>query len=263
MTKEKLFIRNRKKKNLSVIVEQPANSKGVIFIMHGLGGYKHQPHLEEFARIFRRRRLTVVRFDVCHTRGESEGHISKARATNYYQDLIDVIRWAAKQQWYREPFAMLGVSLGGMCVASYAQKHSSKVSALLLISLGISGKLLVKAQKERGRGFKEFSKLKEVQLLWEASGGNMRKAKRLLSAFVRSTFRFDAMKKAEKLHMPVLITVGSKDDLTPPKYLREFHEKLPDPKDIYIIPGAPHLFGYGKHLDRIAEIVSNWAKKYL
>jgi alpha/beta superfamily hydrolase len=90
----KEIIKNRKGQKLAVSIEEASNQKGLVFIMHGLGGFKEQPHIETFARVFRDNDYTVVRFDTTNTFGESEGNYENATVTNYYEDLEDVINWA-------------------------------------------------------------------------------------------------------------------------------------------------------------------------
>lgn len=36
----KTFIKNRNDKKIAVVVEENSNSKGLAFVMHGLGGFK-------------------------------------------------------------------------------------------------------------------------------------------------------------------------------------------------------------------------------
>lgn len=49
---EKLFIKNRKDQKVAVLVEGEGNTKGLAFIMHGLGGFKEQAHLQVMAEAF-------------------------------------------------------------------------------------------------------------------------------------------------------------------------------------------------------------------
>jgi len=53
-----------------------------------------------------------------------------ASITSYYEDLEDVISWAQSQEWYQEPFALAGHSLGGICTALYAEHHSAILNTL-------------------------------------------------------------------------------------------------------------------------------------
>ena len=116
---KKTFIKNRKGENVSVLVEKSENQKGLAFIMHGLGGFKEQDHIAAFANAFKEKGFTVVRFDTTNTLGESGGKYEDATITNYYEDLEDVVIWAQEQEWYQEPFALSGHSLGGICTLLY------------------------------------------------------------------------------------------------------------------------------------------------
>ena len=112
----KEFIKNRKGQKIAVLVEQQKNQKGLAFVMHGLGGFKEQPHIQVFAEAFLDNGYTVVRFDTTNTFGESDGNYEEATTTNYYEDLEDVIEWAKSQSWYEESFCLSGHSLGGICL---------------------------------------------------------------------------------------------------------------------------------------------------
>jgi len=94
---EKLFIKNRKNLKISVIIEKSENQQGLAFVMHGLSGFKEQPHIETFSKSFKDNNYTVIRFDTTNTFGESEWDYADATTTNYYEDLEDVINWAENQ----------------------------------------------------------------------------------------------------------------------------------------------------------------------
>lgn len=42
---EKVKIKNRKGQKIAVVVEKLEEQKGLAFVMHGLGGFKEQPHI--------------------------------------------------------------------------------------------------------------------------------------------------------------------------------------------------------------------------
>src|SRR3989344_1988273 len=113
----KHFIKNRKGQKLSVLVEGEEKHGLVAVVMHGLGGWKEQPHIQTFADAFLKNGFTVVRFDTTNTFGESDGKYEDATITSYYEDLEDVISWAGGEPWYLEPFWLAGHSLGGICTA--------------------------------------------------------------------------------------------------------------------------------------------------
>ncbi len=159
---EKVFIKNRKDQKIAITVEEPDDSAGLVFIMHGLGGFKEQDHVQAFADAFREKSFTVVLFDTTNTLGESEGQYEDATITNYYEDFEDVISWAEKQNWYQEPFWMAGHSLGGICIALYAAANPDKVRAIAPISTVVSGALSLEAHSAE--------EIKE----WERTGRRVR-----------------------------------------------------------------------------------------
>ena len=172
MSQEKLEFMNRDNKKIVVIIDYVKNSKGLAIVMHGLGGLKEQPHIVTFSEAFLESGYTVVRFDVTHTFGESEGNYENATTTNYYNDLCDVITWAKDQQWYQEPFILAGHSLGGISVALFAENYPEKVKAVAPISTVISGKLHAEAiPKEKLDEYNknELVALKRKLNIWFAS----------------------------------------------------------------------------------------------
>ena len=126
----KTFIKNRKGQRICVLVEEAKNTKGLAFVMHGLGANKETAGTMTMAEAFRNNNYTVVRFDTTNTFGESDGKYEDATLTNYYEDLEDVIAWAGSQSWYIEPFVLAGSSFGGFCVAYYTENYPAKVKSI-------------------------------------------------------------------------------------------------------------------------------------
>ncbi len=254
---EKLFIKNRNNKNVAVVIEENPNSKGLVFVMHGLGGFKEQPHIQTFADAFREKNFTVVLFDTTHTYGESEGNYEDATTTNYYEDLEDVINWAKTQRWYKEPFWLVGHSLGGISTALYAERHPKEVKALAPISTVVSGKLSVETKKSRG----QLDEWKRTGWLIQNSESKPGLVKKLKWAEMEDRLKYDLLPEAKKLTMPVLLIVGGKDDATPPEHQKILFDKLPGKKELHIIKDAPHTFRDEKHLSEIKNLFLKWIDK--
>jgi pimeloyl-ACP methyl ester carboxylesterase len=138
---QKYTFQNRENRTIVVVVEESLESRWLAFVMHGLSGFKEQPHILCFAQAFKDRGFTVVRFDTTNTFWESDGRYEEATLTNYANDLEDVIAWASTQSWYREPFVLCGHSLGAISSALYAEKYPERVCGLVPISLLVSGKM--------------------------------------------------------------------------------------------------------------------------
>lgn len=251
---QKEIIQNRKGQNIVVIAEELASQKGLTFVMHGLGGFKEQPHIQTIAEAFKEKEYTVIRFDTTNTIGESSGRLEIATVTNYYEDLEDIIQWAQTQKWYQEPFCLVGHSLGGFCVSFYTENHPEKIKALAPVSTFISGEFFLKALKSKEdieewerRGYRE----------WESSSipGVI---KRLNWSFVPDSFKYDLLKKVQKIKIPVLLIVGEKDEDAPLKHQKILYNALTTKKELYTIKDAPHTFREKPHLKEIKEIFLKW-----
>lgn len=253
---QKLFIENRKKQKLAVIVEQSEQQRGLAIIMHGLGGFKEQDHLIAIADCFKEKGFTVIRFDTTNTLGESDGNYEQATLTNYYEDMEDVIGWAAGQSWYQEPFVLLGHSLGGISVALYAEKYPQKVLALAPISPVVSGALSVEAHKKYDvEGFAHWEQTGWYEQTSISKPGTV---KRLPWSHIVDRLKYDLLPRVSTLTMPTLLIVGEQDTATPPDQIRLLFDALPGQKEFYIIKGAPHTFRAPEHLSEIRNIIALW-----
>src|SRR3990167_2947616 len=251
---QKLFIKNRKNQKLAVIIDQSGNPQGLAFIMHGLGGFKEQLHIKTFAKSFKNADYTVVRFDTTNTFGESDGDYGNATTTNYYEDLEDVIGWAENQKFYQAPFSLIGHSLGGLCVALYAEKYPEKIKGLAPISTVVSYELSC-----------ETSKYKKTMEEWRRTGWRVTESssqpgliKRLKWSHMIDRSKYNLLPEANKLTMPVLMIVGDQDDSTLPEHQKIFYERLPGKKEFHIIKGATHTFKDPEHLKELEEIFDQW-----
>jgi len=253
---EKIFIKNRHGLKVVVQIEKPENPIGLTFMAHGLGGFKEQPHIRAFAQSFLDNNYTVVSFDTTNSFGESEGDLRQATTTNYHEDLEDVIAWAPKQAWYQEPFFLCGHSQGSMSSVLYAEKHPEKVKALAPISVTISGRLY----------FETFASKPEVLADWEKTGwrtytGYSSGLEKTISwEYMSDMLKYDLLDGADKLTMPVLLVTGEFDDGCPPRHQEILFKALPGPKELHIIPGAPHTFRTPEDMKAVADIIDKWLK---
>ncbi len=253
---QKVFIKNRKGQKLAVLIEEKAKAKGLVFIIHGLGGNKEQPHISTVADTFRQKGFTVIRFDTTNTIGESDGMYEKATITNYHEDLQDLIQWSSKQSWYTEPFYLAGHSLGGVAALLYAVAHPEKIKGLLPLSTVISGKLSIKTNKYR-------DSLDD----WKKSGwftrvsSNGKDIRRLPWSHMEDRLKYNILQDAHKLVMPVFMLVGDKDDATPVEHQKMLYTKLPGKKELHIIVDAPHTFSSQSHLDSLKLHLNRWLEK--
>ena len=252
-----VLIRNRKNQNVAVLVEKAKENKGLAFVMHGLGGFKEQPHIKTFADAFLASGFSVVRFDTTHSFGESDGNYEDATTTNYYEDLEDVIKWAKTQDFYAEPFFLAGHSLGGISVGLYAENAPGEVKGVALISTVVSGALSFEAHDS-----KELEKWKKNGIRVKESATKPGQFKTLKWSHMEDRLQHDLLLKVNNLTMPVLLIVGEQDTSTPPKHQKILYEAIPGEKELHVIKDAPHTFREEAHLHNIKNIFLEWIQKH-
>jgi len=59
-----------------------------------------------------------------------------------------------------------------------------------------------------------------------------------VSLFIHN--RFDNLSKIRSVHVPLFITVGTEDTVTPPQMARALFQSANQPKRLYLVPGADH-----------------------
>lgn len=253
---EKLFIKNRHDKKISVLLDVDASRNKLAIIMHGLGGFKEQSPIEAVARAFADNGFNTLRFDTTHSIGESEGTLEDGNITNYYEDLEDVIKWASTQSWFIKPFALAGHSLGAFCAAYYAEKFPEHVFLLAPLGTVVAGELSLKYYDPR-----------DIQE-WRSSGYQISKSnskpgvikKLKWNQFEADMLHYDLRPAANKLKMPVLLICGEKDFLLQGNKI--FFDLLIGPKEIHTVKNAFHTFHSQDHIDQLYVIMDKWLKKY-
>lgn len=250
----KLFITNRKKQRISILADKADNQIGLAFVMHGLGGFKEQPHIQAFAESFLGLGFTVIRFDTTNTLGESDGDYQDATTTNYYEDLEDVIQWASKQGWYQEPFFLAGHSLGGISTALFAENYPGRVKALAPISTVVSGKLFLDNLPKKDLDEWERTGFKAAAS--RSKPGIVKKLK--WHQFKNDILKYDLLEEVSALKMPVLLIVGDKDTGTPIEHQQIFYDALPAEKEMHVIRDAQHTFRGETQLKQISGILTKW-----
>ncbi len=252
----KTFIKNRKGQKIAVLVEENSEAKGLAFVMHGLSGYKEQPQIEMFAAVFQENEYTTVCFDTTYTVGESDVELEDVTFTNTYHDLEDVINWASTQDWYQEPFCLIGHSLGGLSGLLYTEKHPEKIKAIAPISSVIGGKLKLSSPyykrivpQWKADGFRE----------WESLSRPGEKS-RVKWSYVEDLMQYDSLAQADKIIMPVFIAYGENDDGMPPEHRKMLVDAIAGPVEYHEIKDVTHTFRKPEKLKELRTLLNQWIK---
>ena len=233
--------------------------QGTIFIAHGMSGFKEQDYMLAVAQVATELGYTAVRYDSTHSYGESGGDPSLSTITASYEDLTDVILWAKKQPWYREPFILFGHSMGGAAVLEYAHNHPAQVKGIAMAGACVSGPLSYQAAIEREpedvKNWKETGKLQKQ---------NWRKENTPYTipwSHMEDRFKYDAVLFSPDMTTPLFLAVGSEDDICPLSHQQHlFNRWGGEKKELHVISGAGHTFFDQEHLDLFSRDLSYWLK---
>ena len=259
---KKFFIKNRKGLKIVGRILKPDNPTGLSFVMHGLGGYKEELHIDLLAKILFENNYIVINFDATNSKGESDGKYKDATFQKHYEDLVDVINWSKAQSWYYEPFILVGHSMGGYAVARYAEEFSQEVKAVFPFGAVFSGK----------DSFETYSKLRSKELKeWKETGWANRTSiskpefeMKLPWSHMEERLKHDLKPMISKINMPILFVSGENDTSCPPSDQKKFYDLLPENtiKEFHIIKGVGHVFRTPQHLNELREIFSKWLKSF-
>ena len=255
----KTSFKNRDGKKIVVLVENIEGKNGLVFIAHGLAGNKEETHIQTYANAFLLNDYKVIRWDATNTFGESEGSLFKATLSNYYTDFEDVIFWAKKQNWYQEPFVIVGHSLGSACNIIFTSKYPQKVKALAPTSAFISAQKYFEWLGKKVMGDWELMGYRE-----EESKSRPGLIKKLNWKLAEDMKEYELLDESKFITMPILLLSGEKDKITPPSIQQEFFTLIPSQKkELHIIKGAGHNFDTKEQLEEINKIMMDWAKKQI
>lgn len=261
---ERFTTKNRHGLKLVIQADTPANPQNLVFVAHGQGGFIEQRHIQAFADAFLENNFRIVRFDATHSHGESEGDIKDVTFTGYIEDLEDVISWARTQDWFKQPFALIGHSMGGLSAGYYAEQHPNKTLCVAPLSACINYEFFAQAhgaeymREWQRRGYlKKESRSKPgtyFEIGWQVA---------------EDLKKYDLLKNASKLTMPVLLMAGSEDTQTPYGQQKKLFDEIPNEKKKLVrIEDVEHSFrnsdgSYSdEKLTEVKDAISDWLKEY-
>lgn len=242
---EKMTIPSRDGKYLSAVVHWPERvSSQLAILCPGHVDSKDYAHLVHLANSLTKEGYTVVRFDFLGT-WESDGAIDDYSIQQQLSDIKTVLEFMLQ----KESFAHVllgGHSRGGTVSILYAAVDP-RVSAVLAIMSPFALFRTVTSEnlaKWKEKGFKiskrdvpNSSKMREFRLPYS----NMEEAN-----------RFNVLDYVGKLHVPVFLVTGERDDVVLPEEVKRIYETANEPKHFLSIKGIDHDY---RHNDAEIEMV--------
>ena len=248
---------NRRGQTFYGYLYRAKKAQGLAITQHGFSGSVVEEHTQATIAAYLDNGYTVFAPDCTNSFNDADGSIEESTMQAHLHDLEDTIAWAEKQEWYREPFALAGHSLGGFAVLLYAENNSQKIKTLFPAAAALNGPLLAEAYaKNQPKQFQQFREygfdLKECSYKDGVTGY------RYWSWF-ESMYDYDALAYANRLRMPVLLIVGEQDESCPPEHQQKLYDALPGPKNMHIIESADHC--YQPKVDEMQRLLDNWLQK--
>lgn len=251
-------ITNRYGRKILISVTPPAfvSTNNLVFIQHGYSGSMDEMHIQAIAKTYHNNNYTVVLMDCTNSFNDADGTVEENTAQSHYEDLEDVINWASTQNWYQEPFALAGHSLGGLSVTIYSQNFPNKVLNLFPAATVISGKLLEKRKQECDpEEYKQLINGKKIPLkcTYKDNTHGYRSYE-----WYESMKDWNALSNAHRLHMPTLFIVGSNDKGTPPEHQKLLKNSVTGKTTFYIIKNTDHC--YTDKVTELCQRLDSWLK---
>lgn len=238
----KHFIQNAAHEKIAVVVEGIENQapKGLVFISHGMSGYKEHHLVRIPAEICLEKGYIVVSYDARYSFGESDGSLDKGWLQTYIDDLKTVIFWAQKQFFYQEPFSLIGHSLGAGAAIDYAEKNPNKVLNLISIAGFFSGHLLLKSYQEN---------MPDLWKKWQQEGKIEKVCKERISqkgfippSYILNTLPYDFVENAKNITAHTMLICAEKDKSSTILNNKIFYDSLMSSKEMVILKECNHFF---------------------
>ncbi len=258
---EKLIFQNRKGLNIVGNLTKPmGNTKGTCVLQHGWSGKKEQEHIVAIQEAFIDNGWQVFNFDATNSFNESDGIFDDSRLGLHYEDMEDVCQWAQKQDWFIEPLAVSGHSMGGYAAVRYAEDHPREVSLIAPIAPVISGKLTTESKELYEPG--TIKRWKDEGFLISESSTTPGLVKRAPYAVHEEWLKHDLLPNARKLTMPVFLLTGTEDTSCPPNHVQKLFDAISHQDKVFkTIDGAPHTYRSGHDLKVLKETLSYWLER--
>lgn len=260
MKTERSEIKNQRGLKLVIQLDTPDNPKNLVFIEPGQSGTIDQVHIAAFAEAFLENGFRTVRFDPTNSLGESGGNLINVTYDNYVEDFEDVINWAREQDWFQQPYAVCGHSMGAQAAAWIAEQHPEEILLAAPMAPVVNYELYEttldpdEKKQWQEKGYQESTSKSKPGVPKKVGWG-----------VVESLKKYDIVANAHKLTMPVINAVGDKDLPCPLKHQQVFMDAVASPnKKLVVIPGAQHSYRnaesdeYGNEVHEMKQALSSW-----
>lgn len=218
---------------LQISGQQTAEKDKLAIIQHGLASNMAHPAVQAAKQAFINNGYLVITFDSRYSLGKSGGGVANVRLSTFVDDLQTVIDWAKKQNFYAEPLALAGHSLGGASVLQYAAAHPEQVGLLVPITPVVSGQKWENSCMANMTDFctdwknNRFYNYESVVIPYQV---------------VEEAKTYDALQLAGSITADTLLITAAHDMVITPEDVKELYNVMPGQKRLAVVPNSGHNF---------------------
>lgn len=211
---------------------------GIIFV-HGAGGT--QEHWRFQVRQLASQWNALALDLPGHGESQGDGFRTIPEYRDFIRDFLDALGFTHA--------VLVGHSMGGGIAQSFALTYPDRIVALVLVGTGarlrVHPDVFAAIQRDMGEAGRLISGWAYSQTAMPATVASAaevlaRNRPSVLEGDFRACDAFDLMGEVPKIRTPTLIVCGEEDRLTPVKYARLLHEKIPG-SALAVIPSAGHM----------------------
>jgi len=246
-----LVFENKRGEQLIGILHLPKKEKPpLVVLVHGFGQTKSKRSLVRLARLLEKEGVAVFRFDFSGC-GDSEGELENTTLKRQIEDLDAIIKGIFKQvNLDSRRMAFVAESLGCVVSTLYYKNHSDiSLKTMVFWTPAFCQKKLIPIWNSE-------EQLKE----WKKKGYLIVKDKKMGLEYLKENENKDYSSLLSKIHLPILILHGKKDEVVPLKFSEKLAEKY---KNIRLVKlNTDHKFEDYFEQQRLIKETINWIKKY-
>ncbi len=251
MASQKVEFQNASGERLSGVLDIPEDGASAWAIFaHCFTCSKISLAASRISRALTRHGIGVLRFDFTGL-GESDGDFSETGFSSNVEDLISAAAWMRAQA--REVQLLIGHSLGGAAVIVAAQ-HLDEVMAVATLG----------APADADHVIAQFDQhIPEITAKGEALVNLAGRPFVLRKSFLADVKGAKVREAVSALRRPILIMHSPIDEVVGIDNATALFVAARHPKSFVSLDGAPHLLTRPEDADFVADIVANWARRYL
>jgi alpha/beta superfamily hydrolase len=213
------------------------DSKRIVVIGHGVTGNKDRPFVIALAEALAKAGISALRFSFSGN-GASEGKFTDSTISKEVEDLGSVIDALKGNE-----ICYVGHSMGG-AVGVIRTSRDQRIQRLI----SLAGMTHTKAFAER-----EFGTVQPgAGFMWDDTNCPLSKTYMEDMAAIGTVLNL-----APQIKVPWLLVHGTEDDVVPMQDSLDIFARANEPKELYQLKGANHVF-QGEYAGQMAQKVQSW-----